>query len=61
MKTSKQPQKVILPHVRRYTEEEVSRLDPFLQMLHRERRELLQCFKQSLDAAGVEYMEADHE
>lgn len=55
------PSKVVLPHVRRYTEEELSRLDPFLQMLHRERREMLYRFKLALEAAGVEYVEADHE
>ncbi|EBW6550026.1 hypothetical protein NEC53_002377 [Salmonella enterica] len=60
MNISVQPQKVILPHVRRYTEEELSRLDPFVQVLHRERREMLCRFKQALEKAGIEYVEADH-
>lgn len=57
--TPSHPQKVILPHVRRLSEAEFSCLDPFLQMLHRERREMLCRFKQALDAAGVEYMEGN--
>ncbi|MER3141057.1 hypothetical protein [Salmonella enterica] len=60
MNISVQPQKVILPHVRRYTEEEQSYLDPFVLALYRERREMLQRFKQALDVAGVAYVEADH-
>lgn len=55
-----QPSKVILPYVRRYTEAELSLLDPFLQMLHRERREMLCRFKEALKAAGVEYVEVEH-
>lgn len=55
------PSKVILPYVRRKSAEELSYLDPFLLALYRERREMLQRFKQALDAAGVEYMEADHD
>lgn len=55
--TPSHPQKVILPHVRRLSEEELSHLDPFLQMLHRERREMLCRFKAALDTAGVEYRE----
>ncbi|MGU9774818.1 hypothetical protein ACV3J7_00130 [Salmonella enterica] len=56
-----QPQKVILPYVRRLSEEAQSHLDPFCLALYRERREMLQRFKDALNAAGVEYVEADHE
>ncbi|EJH7012408.1 ash family protein [Salmonella enterica] len=59
--TPSHPQKVILPHVRRLSEEAQSHLDPFRLALYRERRELLCRFKQALEAAGVEYVEADHE
>ncbi|EGB0929065.1 hypothetical protein H6Y00_004560 [Escherichia coli] len=54
------PEKVILPYVRRYSAETESTLDPFVLALYRERREMLQRFKQALEAAGVEYVEADH-
>ncbi|ELU4452029.1 hypothetical protein ACSRCJ_20660 [Salmonella enterica] len=54
------PEKVILPYVRRYSSEIEATLDPFVLVLYRERREMLQRFKQALEAAGVEYVEADH-
>ncbi|HAJ6270347.1 TPA: hypothetical protein HMW22_23600 [Escherichia coli] len=54
------PEKVILPYVRRYSAETESTLDPFVLALYCERREMLQRFKQALEAAGVEYVEADH-
>ncbi|ECF5917026.1 hypothetical protein FNH55_07570 [Salmonella enterica subsp. salamae] len=61
MNTSKQLQKVVLPHVRRLPETIVNCLDPFCAVLYRERRELLHRFKEALDAAGIEYVEAEHE
>ncbi|EAQ5909485.1 hypothetical protein AC331_19615 [Salmonella enterica subsp. enterica] len=61
MNTSKRLQKVVLPHVRRLPETIVDCLDPFCAALYRERRELLLRFKEALDAAGVEYVEVDHE
>lgn len=61
MNTIEQPQKVILPHVRRYSAEVEATLDPFVLALYRERREMLHRFKKALEAAGVEYMEAGHE
>lgn len=59
--TQTHPKKVVLPYVRRYSAEVQAALDPFVLVLYRERREMLQRFKQALEAAGVEYVEADHE
>ena len=61
MKTDTQYQRVVLPYVRRYSEEELNRLDSCLQMMQRERRELLYRFKKALEAAGVEYVESSYE
>lgn len=59
--TKLHPSKVILPYVRRKSAEEQSHLDPFLLAPYRERREMLQRFKQALDLAAIEHMEADNE
>lgn len=59
--TLSQPTKVILPYVRSVPEEIKTRLDPFILALHRQRCEMLHSFKLALEAAGVEYMEADHD
>ncbi|EDF9813695.1 hypothetical protein B5B23_13085 [Salmonella enterica subsp. enterica serovar Tennessee] len=59
--TPNSTKKVVLPYVRRLPETIVACLDPFCAALYRERRELLHRFKEVLDAAGVEYVEADHE
>lgn len=58
--TQLHPVKVILPHVRRIPDDVQANFDPFLLALYRERREMLQRFKQALDAAGVEYVGACH-
>ncbi|MDO3814996.1 hypothetical protein PL222_04790 [Salmonella enterica] len=59
--TPSQPTKVIRPYVRPVPEEIETRLDPFILALHRERCEMLCRFKLALEAAGVEFMEADHD
>lgn len=59
--TQTHPKKVVLPHVRRIPEDVQATLDPFILALYRERRELLCRFKQALEAAGVEYVEADYD
>lgn len=59
--TSSQSTKVILPYICPVPEETKTRLDPFILALHRQRCEMLHSFKLALEAAGVEYMEADHD
>lgn len=55
-----QLKKVVLPHVRRLPAVVEACLDPFSLVLYRERHDMLHSFKLALEAAGVEYEEADH-